>query len=162
MATKLTKKQAAQLLSAYENEQTAAANASVAAYNKAVDADTEKTEAEIAAQQKDAQKTADTAYDRAALDALIERRRIAETLSNLGLSDSGVAKSAAESINRKQAVAVRTATAAKRKVLSELSQKLITAREQAAAKKAKNAASVNKTLKGKIAEKKLTLNKSAV
>ncbi len=162
MATKLTKKQAAALLSAYQQEQTAAANASVAAYNKAVDAETAQTEADIALKQKDAHHTADTAYDRAALRMLIERRQIAETLGNWGLSDSGVAKAEYESIDRKQAVSTSEATAVKNKTLSDLSQRLLTAREQAAVKKAKNQASVNKSLKNKIAEKKLTLDKAAM
>ena len=162
MATKLTKKQAAALLSAYQKQQTEAANASIKAYNKAVDAEIAEEKAEIADKQQQARKTADSAYDRAALSTLIERRAVAETLSNLGLSDSGVARSANESIDRKRTVADRTATSAKQKTLNELSQRLITAREQAAAKKAKNKASVNKTLAGKIAEKKLTLDKATI
>lgn len=162
MATKLTKKQAATLLSAYQKQQTDAANASIGAYNKAVDAETAEQEAAIVADRKTAQKTADAAYDRAAVQALIERRAIAETLANLGLSRSGVAASAGEGIERTKAVSDRAATAVKQKALSALSQRLVTAREQAAAKKAKNQASVNKTLMAKIAEKKLTLDKAAM
>ncbi|MBQ9861759.1 MAG: hypothetical protein IJO75_05815 [Clostridia bacterium] len=162
MATKLTKEQAAALLAAYTKQQTDATGASIAAYNKAVDADLNKTEAEIATQQKDAQSAADAAYDRAAVAALIERRQIAETLSNLGLSRSGTADSAAESIERKRTVSERAAREKKQQVLSTLSQRLIAAREQAAAKKAEHTASANKTLKAKIAEKKLTLDKAAL
>ncbi len=162
MATKLTKQQAEALLSAYQKQQTDAANASITAYDRAVDADTVATETEIAAEQKVAQATADAAYDRAVVEALIERRQIAETLSNLGLSRSGTAVSAQESVDRKRTVAERSATAVKQKSLSELSQRLVTAREQAAAKKAKNTATVNKALAGKIAEKKLTLDKAAI
>lgn len=162
MATKLTKQQAEALLSAYQKQQTDAANASITAYDRAVDADTVATETEIAAEQKVAQATADAAYDRAVVEALIERRQIAETLSNLGLSRSGTAASAQESVDRKRTVAERSATAVKQKSLSELSQRLVTAREQAAAKKAKNTATVNKALAGKIAEKKLTLDKAAI
>ena len=47
MATKLTKAQAAALLAAYQQQQTDATNASVAAYNKTVDTDLKKTETEI-------------------------------------------------------------------------------------------------------------------
>lgn len=162
MATKLTKQQAEALLSAYQKQQTDEANASITAYDRAVDADTVATETEIAAEQKVAQATADAAYDRAVVEALIERRQIAETLSNLGLSRSGTAVSAQESVDRKRTVAERSATAVKQKSLSELSQRLVTAREQAAAKKAKNTATVNKALAGKIAEKKLTLDKAAI
>ncbi len=162
MATKLTRAQAAELLAAYQKQQTDATNASIAAYNKTVDADVKKTETEIAAEQKDAQQTADAAYDRAAVAALIERRQIAETLSNLGLLRSGTADSAAESIERRRTVSERTARLKKQQALSALSQRLVTAREQAAAKKANNAASANKTLKAKIAEKKLTLDKAAM
>lgn len=162
MATKLTKAQAAALLAAYQQQQTDAANASVAAYNKTVDTDLKKTETEIAAEKQEAQQTADTAYDRAAVAALIERRQIAETLSNLGLSRSGTADAASESIEHKRAVSERTAKLKKQQVLSALSQRLVTACEQAAAKKAQNAASANKTLKAKIAEKKLTLDKAAL
>lgn len=162
MATKLTKQQAEALLSAYQKQQTDAAKASIAAYNQTVDADTAATEAEIQAEQGAVHATADAAVDRAAIQALIERREIAETLSNLGLSRSGTAASARESIDRKQAIAARGANAVKAKALSSLSQKLVTAREQAAAKKEKNTATVNKTLQGKIAEKKLTLDKAAL
>ncbi len=162
MATKLTKQQAAALLDAYQKQQTAAAEASIAAYNKTVDAASAATEAEIAAEQKTVRATADAAYDRAAVEALIERRQIAETLSNLGLSRSGTADSAAESVERKRTVSDRSASAVKTKALSELSQRLVAAREQAAAKKAKNQATVNKTLSAKIAEKKLTLDKAAL
>lgn len=162
MATKLTKAQAAALLAAYQKQQTEATNASVAAYNKTVDADVRKTEAEIATERKDAQTTAEAAVDRAAIKALIERRQIAETLSNWGLSRSGAADSANESIERKRTVSERTARSKKQQALSVLSQRLVTAREQAAAKKAQHAASANKTLKAKIAEKKLTLDKAAM
>lgn len=162
MATKLTKEQAAALLAAYQKQQTDATNASIAAYNKTVDADLNKTEASIAEEQREAQSTADAAYDRATVTALIERRQIAETLSNLGLSRSGTADSANESIERKRTISERSAREKKQQVLSTLSQRLIAAREQAAAKKAQNTASANKTLKAKIAEKKLTLDKAAL
>ncbi len=162
MATKLTKEQAAALLAAYQQQQTDATDASIAAYNKTVDADLKKTETEIAAQQKDAQSTAGVTIDRAAVKALIEKRQIAETLSNLGLSHSGTADSANESVERKRTVSERSARAKQQQRLSALSQQLITAREQAAAKKEKNAASANKTLQAKIAEKKLTLDKAAL
>lgn len=162
MATTLTKKQAAQLLATYKKQQTDATNASIAAYNKTVDAEVAATEAEVKTAQQTAQATADAAYDRAAVEALIERRQIAETLSNLGLSRSGTAESAVESIDRKRTVSDRTANAVKTQALSELSQRLVTAREQAAAKKAKNRANARKTLAGKIAEKKLTLDKAAL
>ena len=162
MATKLTKEQAAALLAAYQKQQTDATNASIAAYNKTVDADLNKTEAAIAEEQREAQSTADAAYDRATVTALIERRKIAETLSNLGLSRSGTADSANESIERKRTVSERSAREKKQQVLSTLSQRLIAAREQAAAKKAEHTASANKTLKAKIAEKKLTLDKAAL
>ncbi|MBQ7038223.1 MAG: hypothetical protein IJN61_03835 [Clostridia bacterium] len=162
MATKLTKEQAAALLAAYQKQQTDATNASIAAYNKTVDADLNKTEAAIAEEQREAQSTADAAYDRATVTALIERRKIAETLSNLGLSRSGTADSANESIERKRTVSERSAREKKQQVLSTLSQRLIAAREQAAAKKVQNTASANKTLKAKIAEKKLTLDKAAL
>ena len=52
MATKLTKKQAASLLAAYEKQQTDAANAAIAAYNADVDAGVRETEAGIAADRK--------------------------------------------------------------------------------------------------------------
>ena len=162
MATKLTKEQAKALLDAYEKQQTAATNASIAAYNKEVDADVKATETEIAAEKQKAQITADTVIDRAAVQALIERRQIAEAISNLGLSRSGVAASADESISRRRLVSENNATAAKRASLSALSQRLVTAREQAAAKKEKNAAAARKTLNSKIAEKKLTLDKATV
>ncbi len=162
MATKLTKAQAAELLAAYQKQQTDATKASIAAYNKTVDAELAATGATVAAERKAVQDTADAAVDRAAVKALIERRQIAETLSNLGLSRSGTADSANESIDRERVVSERTACAAKQKSLSALSQRLVTAREQAAAKKEKNAASANKTLQAKIAEKKLTLDKAAV
>lgn len=162
MATKLTKEQAAALLAAYQKQQTDATNASIAAYNKTVDADLNKTEAAIAEEQREAQSTADAAYDRATVTALIERRKIAETLSNLGLSRSGTADSANESIERKRTISERSAREKKQQVLSTLSQRLIAAREQAAAKKVQNTASANKTLKAKIAEKKLTLDKAAL
>lgn len=162
MATKLTKRQAEELLAAYKKQQTDAANASIAAYNKTVDADVKDTESEIVADKREAQATANAAIDRAVVQALIEKRQIAETLSNLGLSRSGVADSANESIARRQQVSKRQATAKKTASLSALSQRLVTAREQAAAKKAKNAAAVNKTLGSKIAEKKLTLDKAAL
>lgn len=162
MATKLTKQQAASLLADYQKRQTNAANASIAAYNKAVDADIAATVTDIKAEQQQARETADAAYDRAAIEALIKRREIAETLSHLGLSRSGTADSARESIERKRTVSENRAMATKQKALSDLSQRLVTAREQAAAKKTKNAAGVNKTLAGKIAEKKLTLDKATL
>lgn len=162
MATKLTKAQAEALLAAYKKQQTEATGASIAAYNKAVDADTAATEAAVKAERKTAQETANTAIDRAAVKALIEKREIAETLSNLGLSRSGTADSANESIARKRTVSERQATAVKNASLSALSQRLVTARGQAEAKKAKHAASANKTLKAKIAEKKLTLDKATI
>ena len=162
MATKLTKKQAAALLSAYENEQTAAANASIAAYNKAVDAETAEVQADVAAKEREANKTAAEAYDKALLETLIRRREVAETLGNWGLTRSGLVTSQNESIDRTQVVAQRTASAKKAAALAKLSQRLLTAREQAAAKKAKNTASVQKTLASKVAEKKLTLNKAAL
>lgn len=162
MATKLTKQQATALLNTYTKQQTDAAKASINAYNRAVDAETAATEASIKADQQQARATADAAYDRAAVGALIERRQIAETLSNLGLSHSGTADSAQESINRKRTVSDRAASAVKQKTLSNLSQQLVTAREQAEIKKAKNTATVNKTLQGKIAEKKLTLDKATL
>lgn len=162
MATKLTKEQAKALLDAYEKQQTAAVNASIAAYNKAVDADVKATESDVAADKQKAVATADTAIDRATVQALIEKRQIAEAITNLGLSRSGVAASADESVERRRLVSERNATAAKRASLSALSQRLVTAREQAAAKKEQNAASAKKTLQAKIAEKKLTLDKATV
>ncbi len=162
MATKMTKEQAKALLDAYEKQQTDATNASIAAYNKSVDADVKATESEIAAEKQKAGATADAAIDRAAVQALIEKHQIAEAISNLGLSRSGVAASADESIKRRRLVSESKATAAKRASLSALSQRLVTAREQATAKKEKNAAAAKKTLAGKIAEKKLTLDKATV
>lgn len=162
MATKLTKEQAAALLAAYKKQQTEATDASIAAYNKTVDAELAATGATIAAEKQKAQATAEREVDRAAVKALIERRQIAETLSNLGLSRSGTADSANESIERERTVSERTARRTKQQSLSALSQRLVTAREQAAAKKEKNAASAKKTLKAKIAEKKLTLDKAAM
>ena len=162
MATKLTKRQAETLLAAYQKQQTDAANAAIAAYDAQVDADVKQTEQAVTADRKTAQQKADFSYDQAAVQAMIDRLRVAETLSGLGLLRSGAADSAYESIGRKRTVFERNTAQNTRAALSELSQKLVTARENAAAKKAKNAASVRQTLEGKLAEKRLSLNKAAM
>lgn len=157
----ITKKQAAALLAAYKKEQTKAANASIEAYNREVDTATAAEEREVAQRWQKAAQTERAAYDTAAVQALIDRHVIAETLANRGLTQSGTADGLREGVARRQEVSTRRATASKKATLSELSQRLVTARQNAAAKKAKNAASVNKSLAGKIAEKQLTLNKAA-
>ena len=162
MATKLTKWQADTLLAAYKKQQTDAANAAIAAYDAQVDADVSATERQVAADRKAAEQSAAASYDQLAVQAMIDRLRVAETLAGLGLARSGAADAAYDGIGRKRAVAERKTAQNTRAILSELSQKLVTARENAAAKKAKNAASVRKTLDGKVAEKRLTLTKATM
>ena len=158
MAT-ITKRQAQKLLDAYTKEQTAAAEAAIAAYNREVDANMAETEAAVNAEKAKAETEAATTVDRAAVQALIDRYAVAETLGNLGLLRSGTADTAREGIARRRTTAEREAQTAKRQALSALSQRLVTARRQAEAKKQKNAATVRKTVAGKVAEKKLTLGK---
>ena len=158
MAT-ITKRQAQKLLDAYTKEQTAAAEAAITAYNREVDADTAETEVAVNADKAKAENEAAVAIDRAAVQALIDRYAVAETLGNLGLMRSGTADTAREGITRRRATTERQAQTTKQQTLSALSQRLVTARRQAEAKKQKNAATVRKTVASKVAEKTLTLGK---
>ncbi len=161
MAT-LTREQAAELLRAYIEKQTAAADADIAAYDGKTDAALAQTEADIAAERREAKENERAAYSRAAVQALIDRYAVAQVLGSLGLSRSGAADSHREGIVLRQQTAQRRASAQKRQAVSELSRRLLSARQRADADKSQHAAAVNKTLAGKIAEKTLTLDRQTM
>ena len=149
----ITKEQAEALLRAYIEKQTAATEAAIAAHDRETDETGNRREAltEERAQ-----------YEKAAVQAMIDRYAVAQTLAKLGLSRSGTADAMGEAVTVRRTVAERQASDKRARALSALSERLLTAREQATAKKEKNAAAARRTLAGKIAEKTVTLNRAAI
>ncbi len=158
----LTKQQAEALLRAYIREQTEATDKEIAAYGRETAAQLQETEREAEAGRREAIATEREQYSKAAVQAMIDRYAVAQTLASLGLSRSGAADSAREATAVRKTVAEQQATAKTRQTLSALSQRLLTAREQATAKRESHAAAARKTLGGKIAEKRLTLNRATM
>jgi hypothetical protein len=158
----ITKEQAAELLRAYIKTQTDATEAAIAQKQRETDEDLRETEAEIAQKRAVAETDERQAYSKAAVQALIDRHAVAQTLASLGMLRSGAADAATEAVNTRKTVAEQRAATQKRAVLSELSRRLQTARAQASVKKESVAADARKTLSGKIAEKTVSLNRAAV
>lgn len=154
---KLTKKQAEALLAAYTKEQTDAANAAITAYDGARDAEVAAVEREVAADTREALRETREALDGAAVKALIDRYAVRDAVAGLGLSQSGTADTALATVEHTRRRTAADARVKQREVLSALSEKLVSARESADAKKAQNAATIRRTLAGKIAEKRLSL-----
>ena len=154
---KLTKKQVEALLSAYEKEQTDAANAAITAYDGVQDAQVAAVERETAADTRDVLADARRTLDDAAVKALIDRYAVRDAVAGLGLSRSGTADTALATVEHTRRRTAAQAAVRQRTALSELSEKLVRARETAAAKKAQNAAAVRKNLASKLAEKRLSL-----
>lgn len=163
MATRkvFTKKQAEALLAAYEKEQSDAVNKAIAAYDKKADAALQKKKEDAAASDAAAKTAANVAYDEARVKELVARRRIAEQLANWGLSSSGVADSAYAGLSRTRQAQNAEATAKKQASLTATAQALVAAKRETDAKKAENAAAARKTLASKVAEKRLTLMRTA-
>lgn len=162
MAKKLTKAEAERLITAYAQAQKAAAAENVTAYNAAQDAAAEATARDVALQAAAVEQTAQKALDTAAVKALIERYAVAQAMADRGLTRSGTAQSADRAVGLVQQQTARTVGADRRAALAVLSEKLVSARQAAANKKKQHAASINQTVANKIAEKRLSLSKSAV
>ncbi len=162
MASKLTKLEAERLLKQYIEEQTAAAAVAEEAFNKKADAEYEAQKAELDAEKKEAAQTAAAAYDTQAVQALVNKRRVAEQVANWGLTDSAVAKARQEGVTRLREVARRTTAATQQAALNKINRQTAALSEETARKKQQNTASLQRTLKNKIAEKRLSLSKSAV
>ncbi len=159
---KLSTWQAKRLLEAYAQQQNAAAEQQIAAYDRVVDAALAETQADVQGQQQAADAAERAAWDRAAVEALAQRHRVAERLASLGLSRSGAAESAQDGIARARRQQQTAATETRRAALSALSKRLLTARTEASGKKEKNAATVRRSVAAKIAEKQLSLNKQTM
>ena len=158
----ITKQQAADLLRAYIETQTKATEAAIAQKQRETDEALRETEAEISEKRAAAETDAKKAYSKAAVQALIDRHAVTQTLAALGMLRSGAADAATEAVGTRKTVAEQRAATQKRVVLSELSRRLQTARAQASVKKESVAADARKTLSGKIAEKTVSLNRAAV
>lgn len=158
----ITKEQAEALLRAYIEKQTAATEAAIAAHDRETDETVKQTERAAEADRREALTEERAQYSKAAVQAMIDRYAVAQTLAKLGLSRSGTADAMGEAVTVRRTVAERQASDKRARALSALSERLLTAREQAAAKKEKNAAAARRTLAGKIAEKTVTLNRAAI
>ncbi len=155
----LTQAQVDALLGEYIAAQSAAAKQAEDAYNREAEVAREKEQKTLEDTAAKEQQTAAVAFDTQVVKTLIGKRRLAEQLASLGLSRSGAAAAGERSANRAGQIAARKFAAARSAALATLKQKSEALHKQTEAKKQKNTASSQKTLKNRIAEKRLSLSK---
>ncbi len=155
--SKLTKEQAQALLEAYMREQTAATEAAIAAYNAKTDTETAQKEEQLQQKMDDATQKANAAYDKQAIQALIDRRVLDEQIARWGLARSGTAAVRRQGVRDAATYAANETATEHRRALSDLNRQVLTARQTAERKKDQYAASARKTLASKGAEKRLSL-----
>ena len=165
MATKksgITKQQAEQLLAQYLEEQKAATALAEDAFNRKADAERDAEKAALGTRREEAKQTAAAAYDTQAVQTLINKRRLAEQMANWGLTNSGLAKAGEQGVARSRQVADRAIAATQKAALADLKRRLNAVDEETRRKKQQNSAALQRTLVNKVAEKRLSLSKSAL
>ena len=162
MAQKLTKKQAEALLAAYTKAQTAATDQAIAAAAAKQDETVRQATADKQAAVEQAREEAKRSYDAQTVQRLADERMIAERVANLGLFGSGQHKALADGARRVWERGAAENKDRQRQAFAAAETKLATVKATVAAEKKKTAADAKKTLAGKIAEKRLSLDRAVI